>query len=42
VVSGDLRVVLVDLAVTFPPVVELREADAQPKDQEAQGDLRLL
>jgi len=42
VITGDARVVLVDAAVTLPLVVELREADAQPKHQHVDGDFRLL
>jgi hypothetical protein len=42
VIAGDVGVVLVDLAVTLPPVVKLREADAQPEHQHADGDFRLL
>ena len=41
-VARNPGVVLVDLAVTLPPVVELRQADAQPEHQQADGDLRLL
>src|ERR1035441_1841298 len=39
---GNPTVVLVRLAVSFPPPVELAGCDAEPSDEPSDADLRLL
>ena len=41
-IAGDPAVVLVGLAVAFPPVVELAGGDAEPRDEPPGADLGLL